>query len=128
MSHVQQPRRTRIRRMILAIALFACCAAPGFAQDSGAEGTVLRGNRPEIALTVRDSSGQAIAAPATVKLYRSGMPAGQQATSHGRAFFILSSLGDYSVTVEATGYQTATKELAINNAIRFEIEINLIRT
>jgi tetratricopeptide (TPR) repeat protein len=128
MSHARQRIPFPVYFTLLAIAVFAWLAAPAFAQDSGDEGTVLRGNRPEIALTVRDSFGQAIAAPATVKLYRSGVPTGQQATLHGRAFFILSSLGDYSVTVEATGYQTATKELAINNAIRFEVEVNLIRT
>ena len=120
--------RFLLLRGLLAFALGAALALAARAQDSGSEGTTLRGNRPEIALTVRDSSGQPIAAAATVKLYRNGTPAGQQATSHGRAFFILSSLGDYSLTVEATGYQTASRDLSISNAIRFEIDVSLART
>jgi Flp pilus assembly protein TadD len=126
MPNSQQSARFPLLSTLFATAIFACVPVLVLAQDSGAEGTVLRGNRPEIALTVRDSSGSAIGTPATVKLYRSGMPAGQQATSHGRAFFILSSLGDYSVTVEATGYQTATKEISVGNAIRFEIDVSLV--
>ncbi|HKT48177.1 MAG TPA: hypothetical protein VJP87_11690, partial [Candidatus Acidoferrales bacterium] len=52
-------------RGLLAFALCAAAALAARAQDSSSEGTTLRGNRPEIALTVRDSSGQPIAAAAT---------------------------------------------------------------
>src|SRR5690242_6533788 len=66
-------------------------------QDSGAEGTLLRGDKAEISVTVRDSSGEAISVPASVKIFKQGIPTDQKEASHGRAFFILHSLGDYTV-------------------------------
>ena len=75
-------------------------------QDGGSETATLRGNRAELAITVRDISGQPIAAPAMVRLYRSGAPADQAATSKGRVFFVLPSLGDYMLIVDAPGYKT----------------------
>lgn len=101
---------------------------PARCQDSGGEGTTLRGNRAEIAVTVRDSSGEAISAPATVKVYRSGgIPSGQSATSKGRAFFILQNLGDYTLVVEAVGYKTAQKEVSLPVAVRAEVDVYLTR-
>ena len=97
-------------------------------QDSAGEGTTLRGNRPEIAVTLRDNSGEAIAVPATVKVYRSGgIPSGQSATSKGRAFFILQNLGDYTLVVEAVGYKTAQKEVSLPVAVRAEVDVYLTR-
>src|SRR5256884_1006480 len=58
-------------------------------QDSGAEGTLLRGDKAEISVTVRDNSGEPISAPATVKLFKEGMPTDQKEAARGRAFFIL---------------------------------------
>src|SRR5438477_11363802 len=72
-------------------------------QDIGSEGTLLRGDKAEISVTVRDSSDQAISVPATVKIFKEGMPTDQKDASHGRAFFILRSLADYTVAVNATG-------------------------
>jgi hypothetical protein len=83
---------------------------PALCQDSGGEGTVLRGNRAEISLTVRDSSGEPIAAPASVNIFKEGVPTDQTEASHGRAFFILRSLGDYTIVVNATGYKTAQRK------------------
>jgi Flp pilus assembly protein TadD len=101
---------------------------PARCQDSAAEGTTLRGNRAELSITVRDSSGEAISVPATVKVYRSGgIPSGQGATSKGRAFFILSNLGDYTLVVEAVGYKTAQKEVSLPVAVRAEVDVYLTR-
>jgi Tfp pilus assembly protein PilF len=94
-------------------------------QDSGNESTIPRGDRPEISLTVRDSSGDAISAPATVKLYRDGVPVDQSATSHGRAFFILRALGGYTVIVEAAGYKSAQKDVSVTMAIKQEVDVVL---
>jgi Tfp pilus assembly protein PilF len=96
-------------------------------QDSGAEGTLLRGDKAEISVTVRDSSGEAISVPATVKIFKEGMPTDQKEASHGRAFFILRSLGDYTVAVSATGYKPAQKDVSVPVGVRAEVDIYLER-
>jgi tetratricopeptide (TPR) repeat protein len=96
-------------------------------QDSGAEGTTPRGDRAEISVTVRDSSGEPISAPATVKLYHEGVPADQGATSHGRAFFITRSLGNFTLMVEATGYKAAQKDVSLPVALKAEVDVYLQR-
>src|SRR5580693_792504 len=90
---------------------------PARSQDSSAESGI-RGNRPELSITVRDSSGEPISAPATVKVSRMGIPADQRATRKGRVFFILDSLGDYTIAVDATGYQAAQKEVSLTIALK----------
>src|SRR5947208_3335026 len=98
---------------------------PALCQDSGSEGTLFRGDKAEISMTVRDSSGEAISAPASVKVYREGMPIDRKEASHGRAFFILRSLGDYTLVVDATGYKTSKKEVSVPVAVRAEVDIYL---
>ena len=123
------PRAPRsIPRFLLLIPICVSFASIGRCQDSSEEGTTLRGDRPEIAVTVRDSSGEPIAVPATVKLYRSGgIPSGQSATAKGRAFFILQGLGDYTLVVEAAGYKTAQKDVSVPVAVRAEVDVYLAR-
>jgi len=94
-------------------------------QDSGSEGTLLRGDKAEISVTVRDSSGEAISVPASVKIFKEGMPTDQKEASHGRAFFILRSLGDYTVAVNATGYKPAQKDVSVPVGVRAEVDIYL---
>src|SRR6266704_3200585 len=96
-------------------------------QDSGSEGTLLRGDKAEISVTVRDSSGEAISVPASVKIFKEGMPTDQKEASHGRAFFILRSLGDYTVAVNATGYKPAQKDVSVPVAVKAEVDIYLQR-
>ena len=100
---------------------------PVLGQDSAGEGTMLRGDRVEISVTVRDSSGEPISAPATVKLYHEGVPADQGATSHGRAFFLSRALGNFTLIVEATGYKAAQKEISLPVAIKAEVDVYLQR-
>jgi Flp pilus assembly protein TadD len=100
---------------------------PALCQDSGSEGTVLRGDRVEIAVTVRDSSGEPISAPASVKLYHDGIPVDQAATSHGRAFFISRTLGEFTVIVEATGYKAAQKDVSLPVAVKAEVDVYVQR-
>ena len=96
-------------------------------QDRPTDESVPRGNRAEISITVRDDSGQVLTIPVSVKVFHSGIISGQTITSRGRAFFILSSLGDYRITVEASGYQPAQKEISITMPIEDEEDIRLKR-
>src|SRR5437588_1582870 len=66
------PRSTLSLVRLLLPALPCVLIIPARCQDSGGEGTTLRGNRAEIAVTVRDSSGEPISFPALVKLLRGG--------------------------------------------------------
>ncbi|HTF23796.1 MAG TPA: carboxypeptidase-like regulatory domain-containing protein [Candidatus Limnocylindria bacterium] len=86
---------------------------------------LLRGDKAEISVTVRDSSGEPISAPANVKIFKQGMPTDQKEASHVRAFFILRSLGDYTLVVSATGYKTAQKDVAVPVAVKAEVDIYL---
>lgn len=117
-----------VRIFVFSLSCFPSSSIPARCQDSGAEGTTLRGNRAEIAVTVRDSSGEPISFSASVKLLRvGGMPSGQGVTSRGRAFFILQSLGDYTLVVEAPGYKMVQKEVSVPVAVRAEIDVYLTR-
>jgi Flp pilus assembly protein TadD len=99
--------------------------APADGQDSGEEGTLSRGSRAEIAVTVRDASGQVVTVPTTVKLYKDGVPTDQSETSRGRAFFVLRGLGDFTVVVEAAGYKSAQKDVSVQIAILEEVDVYL---
>ena len=101
------------------------CPLPLFSQDSGEDTTMGRGDRAEIAITVRDSSGGLVTAPATVKLYKNGIPTDQSQTSRGRAFFIPRSLGDFSITVEAAGYKAGQKDVSLTVPIKAEVDVYL---
>jgi len=105
-----------------------CLGAPsGRCQDSGDQGMMIRGDRAEISVTVRDSSGAILTAPALVKLYENGVPTDQMSTSHGRAFFVLQKLGNFTIVVEAAGYKSAQKDLTMMVAGKDEVDINLRR-
>jgi tetratricopeptide (TPR) repeat protein len=86
-----------------------------------------RGDRAEIAVTVRNTSGEIVTAPATIKIYQNGMPIDQSSTSHGRAFFIPRSLGEYSITVEATGYKNGQREVSLAIPVKMDVDIVLQR-
>lgn len=116
-------RMSRLCLALLTSAVLSEC--PALCQDRSADVNTPRGDRAEIAITVRDAQGRIILAPATVKVYHSGMLTAQEATSQGRAFFILHGLGDYVVTVEATGYKTVQKDISLRIAVRDEEDINL---
>ena len=118
----------RIVRFLLPLVLcLPLSTPPALCQDSANEGTVPRGDRAEISVTVRDTSGESISAPATVKLYRDGMPIDQSAASHGRAFFVFRTLGAYTVIVDATGYKAAQKDVTVPVAMKYEVDVYLQR-
>lgn len=97
------------------------------AQDSS-DDLGFRLSRAEIAITVRDTSGEPIKTAGSVKLLRDGMLAEQSALSHGRAFFIVGNLGDYSVVVDAAGYKPAQKDVNVSVAVKYELDVTLQRT
>ena len=112
----------------LAVLLIIAVAAP-LARSQGRpsdEGTV-RGNRAEIAVTVRDTSGATLEAVATVRLYKAGALSGQTVTSKGRASFIVDSLGDYTISVEVPGYKKTQKDFSLRIAMLDEEDIVLQR-
>jgi Flp pilus assembly protein TadD len=128
MASAQQCAAKRIARVfLLAILVLLSTAVPVTGQDSSGEGTMLRGDRPEIAVTVRDPSGRPISTAASVRLSREGMPVDQGATSHGRVFFILRDLGSYTVIVEAAGYKTGQKDVNLTVAMKSEVDVSLQR-
>jgi Tfp pilus assembly protein PilF len=120
--------RLRMVRSLL-IVLSCLIFSPGkvLCQDSGSEGTLLRGDKAEISVTVHDGSGEAISTPASVKIFKEGTPTDQKEASHGRAFFILHSLGDYTVVVEANGYKPAQKDVSVPVGVKAEVDIYLQR-
>jgi Tfp pilus assembly protein PilF len=123
-------RREPLRIARFPILLLSCLLLsprPLFSQDSGSEGTLLRGDKAEISVTVHDGSGEAISTPANVKIFKEGMPTEQKEASHGRAFFILHSLGDYTVVVEANGYKPAQKDVSVPVGVKAEVDVYLQR-
>ena len=111
----------------LVLSFFFFASTPSCAQDSSAEGTNFRGDRPEISITVRDSAGETIVAPATIRVYKEGVLSDQGNTSRGRAFFILRGTGDYTVVVEASGYKGAQSEIYVPVGNKQEMQITLQR-
>jgi Flp pilus assembly protein TadD len=97
-------------------------------QESGSGANARFNSGAELAVMVHDASGAPIAATAMVHVYRQGAtPSGQAATSDGRAMFVLMPLGDFTVVVEAPGYQTARKDVSLPTAQRAQIDIFLRR-
>lgn len=125
MHKLNQSVPTRIVRCLGPMLVLLSSPFPLFSQDSAAEGTLFRGDRAEISVTLRDSSGEPISAPASVRLYREGILVDQKAASHGRAFFIPRALGNFGVVVEATGYKPGQKDLSLNVAVKAEVDVYL---
>lgn len=119
--------RSALLRSLLPIAAICVFSVPVHCQDSGDQGTLNFGDRAEISVTVRNSAGEIISAPVTVKLLKNGMPSDQSSTSHGRAFFIARGFGEFTVAVEAAGYKSAQKDVSVRVAGKFEVDVNLQR-
>lgn len=93
-------------------------------QDNGSAVSEFRGNGAEITVTVKDGTGEPIASPAMVKIYRDGsIPSGQQQTSRGHAIFVVNMLGEYTVDVGLPGYEEVRKDVSLESSGRFEIEV-----
>jgi tetratricopeptide (TPR) repeat protein len=62
-----------------------------------------------------------------VKLFRGTIPAGQAETNTGRAEFVVTDVGDFTVVVQASGYANAQKDFSINGGGRAEVDVYLRR-
>jgi predicted Zn-dependent protease len=93
-------------------------------QRDGNDQNMFRGNRAEMRITVRDSSGQAINAHAVVKILKMGALTGQMATTNGHASFILPTTGEYTVAVTAPGFLPEQKEVSV--PVENEVEVDVI--
>jgi len=144
---MRHPFRDRSRAIQFASLLLICggvcvAAASAFAaqvrapaadahawqQESGSNADASFNSGAQLAVMVHDASGSPIAAAAMVHVYREGTtPSGQAATSNGRAMFVLTPLGNFTVVVEAAGYQTARKDVSLPTAQRAQIDIFLRR-
>jgi tetratricopeptide (TPR) repeat protein len=100
----------------------ACC------QDSGSEVNEFHGSGAEITVTVHDSSGEPISSAAMVKLYRDGSILSRQGqTSRGSVLLVVNNLGEFTVIVEAPGYESAQKEVSVRVTGRAQVDVYLRR-
>jgi Tfp pilus assembly protein PilF len=121
--------RLRVTRILLPIILILLLGFPAFSQDNGSLEQEFRGNGAEITVTVRDSSGQPISSVAIVKLWRDGtIPSRQGETSRGRVELVVNNLGEFTVIVEAAGYEDAQREVSVRQPGRMQLDIYLRRT
>jgi len=116
--------RFQILSGLLCLLVFA---APAFCQDRSADQGGIRGNRAEVAITIKEGSSQLTGPLVTVKLYYLGALTEQMTTSKGRVVFILNRLGDYTITADAVGYRPGQREISIPVAVEAEEEIVLQR-
>jgi Tfp pilus assembly protein PilF len=120
--------RTHVARFLLPIVSSLLVVFPTFGQDSGSRDREFHGSGAEITVTVHDGSEQPISSVAIVKLLRGGaIPTRQAETSHGRAVLVVNTLGEFTVIVEAAGYETAQKEVSIRTNGTTELDIYLRR-
>jgi Tfp pilus assembly protein PilF len=125
---MKEPPRLRIVRAALPVLVgLWLWPVPVSCQDTGDQGTLSRGDRAEIAITVRDSSGQVITTPATVQLEKDGIPHDRSSTSRGRAFFIPRGLGEFTIVVEATGYKSTRKDISATIPGKLEVDVYMQR-
>jgi Flp pilus assembly protein TadD len=118
--------RLPIARLVLAMLCALVCAPPSRCQGTDPEAKVFQGNGAEIAVTVRDSSGDPIIAPVAVKLYRNGtILTGEGATTRGKMVFVVTTLGEFTVAVESAGYPSVQKEISVMAPERTQVDVYL---
>ena len=138
---VQAPLRARVRtclsvpqtflrssRFLLLIVSSALFALPACCQDNGSEVNEFHGKGSEITVNVRDSSGEPISTPAVVKLFRDGTTLSRQGeTSRGSAVLVVNNLGEFTVIVEAAGYENAQKQVSVQVTGRTQVDVLMRR-
>jgi Tfp pilus assembly protein PilF len=116
---------TRFLLLTVSSVLFA---PPAWCQDNGSEVNEFHGKGSEITVTVRDSSGEPISTAAMVKLYRDGTTLSRQGeTSRGNAVLVVNNLGEFTVIVEAAGYESAQKQVSVQVTGRTQVDVYLRR-
>ena len=118
----------RLRRFFLLIVSSALFAVPACCQDNGSEVNEFHGKGSEITVNVRDSSGEPISTPAIVKIYRDGTTLSRQGeTSRGSAVLVVNYLGEFTLIVEAAGYESAQKQVSVQVTGRTQVDVFLQR-
>lgn len=121
-KHIAVLRRRRIALPLLFSVLLP--AIPAWCQDGVSEVSAISGNNAVIVVTVRSTTGEPLASPAVVKIYRNGIPNGQGTTAQGgRAIFTPQNLGEFTVVVEAPGYKTGHGEVSVPIPVKAEVDI-----
>jgi Flp pilus assembly protein TadD len=132
-------RRTRLcarRSAHWGLAALVCLAAwasqawahPGWGQDSGSRRDQTFGKGAEISVTVHDAAGEPISSPAMVRLYRDGsMLSGQGATQQGHMAFLVTSIGEFTLVVQAAGYADVQKEVSVPVEGKTQVDVYLRR-
>jgi|SRR5579859_5316962 len=113
------------RSGLLGFPLAVALAVSVCAQDTGTLQTELYGKGVAINVVVHSSSGEPVSSATMVKLLRDGFPAGQAATTQGRAELVVNGVGNFTVVVEAAGYPTAQKEVTIDATGRAQVDVYL---
>jgi tetratricopeptide (TPR) repeat protein len=129
-SHVRSRAKARAcfsaARHLLLLLPYLAFAISAYCQDSGSEVTEFHGRGSEITVTVHDPSGEPLTTPAVVKVYRNGTILSRHGeTSRGSAILVVNSLGQYTVIVEAAGYENAQKDLSIDATGRVQVDLYL---
>jgi len=115
-------------RFLLVVVPSVLITIPTYCQDRGSAESEFRGNGAEITVTVHDSSGETISAAAVVKVYRDGAILSRQGeTSRGHAVLVVNSLGEFTVAVEAAGFESAQQQVTINASGRVQVDVYLRR-
>jgi Tfp pilus assembly protein PilF len=139
--HVRAPLRAKVRtrpcipqtclrlpRFFLLIVSSALFALPACCQDSGSAERESYGRGSEITVNVRDSSGEPISTAALVKLYRDGTTLSRQGeTSRGSVVLVVNNLGEFTVIVEAAGYENAQKQVSVQFTGRAQVDVLMRR-
>lgn len=128
-TRAKRPACRYLGRLLLPMMSCLVFALPACGQDSGTLDKELFGSGAEITVTVHDSSGEPISSTAIVKLLRGGaIPSRQAETSQGRAELVVNNLGEFTVIVEAAGYERAQKELSVLANGKTYVDIYLRRS
>jgi Flp pilus assembly protein TadD len=119
----------RVMRCLLAVLLcVGVWAASGQCQVLGSQANAFQGNGGEISVLVHDRSGELITSPVTIRVLRDGaLPAGEGSTTRGSLVFEVTPLGNFTVVVEAAGYQKEQKEVSVPMTERTQVDIYLQR-
>jgi Tfp pilus assembly protein PilF len=112
-------------RFLLPLLLVLLFVDSSRAQDSGTAATEFYGKGAAISVIVHAPSGEPVSTSAMVKLFRGTIPAGQAETSVGRAEFVVTDVGDFTVVVQAGRYANAQKDFSINGGGRAEVDVYL---
>lgn len=103
-------------------------AAQACSQDSGSTANEFHGKGSEITVTVHDGSGEPIPTAAMVSAYRDGSTLTRQGqTSRGSAVLVVNFLGEYTIIVEAPGYEKVQKQVSVQVTGRTQVDVYLRR-